>query len=105
MSTKKNYILLNDDKTKILNNIHISNDNGSVSISVDKPENLIEIPVDYRWDFVTSSVIPISAAELEAQATRRALIDTAVTEYEAARQRAIDAALSEFNQNYQPPAL
>lgn len=63
-----NYILLNEDKTEILNSIHISNeDTHPFSLSVSNPDLLVKLEQYEYWDFSSKSVKQISQNEIAIQ--------------------------------------
>ena len=96
------YILLNDDQTQIINNIHVDDDT-TVNLVVSTPSNLIKIEPGFTWDLATKSIIAISDAEKHDREKKQQLIDATIKSYEDAKQAAIDAALDTFTQNYIPP--
>jgi hypothetical protein len=68
----KNYVLLNNEKTEILNNIHIQHEGVGVTIVAENPANLIELNEFEYWDFQTKSTLKLPQAQIDIHLAMRA---------------------------------
>lgn len=61
------FILLSDDRTHITNQIHVHGNLIGLSITADKPENLIKLEETEEWNFQEGKVVTLSAEEIAKQ--------------------------------------